>query len=455
MRRHRLLFTTSAACWLGVGASVTLAQTSAPPASPPPATTVRKALPAPQPARPVATRPAGTADELPARPATGLLDEAGLFSDAQAAAIRARSSQLFKETGISLWLVTANYVFRESPDEYRDRLLQHWAKDATPAMVMLFDRATTVIGYSGNMPPADQAIAQRLFLAANQAISQLPEAAKTNDFVYRAHETLVTNTLAWKKKAQMPTIQATRPVNVSTAPAAGTTASTTPPAARPLVKPEDGVRDDTAAFTSAEHTALASQISALAAETGAQLYVVSLTYVSQGTAQERAQELAGEWLGDRAGAVLLYDHSSSASKNAPLGIATAAPPLGWMSPVNLIACVSAARAAAAPKSTAKESLLAAAQSLITDFRTAGPVVRESPGPTRKQWRIFSGVAGALALGAGALYLFQRCQEKLERRNYEQFFFPDIDVSQRLGAPYAGGTTAELSFAEPSTQSPII
>ena len=64
-----------------------------------------------------------------------------------------------------------------------------------------------------------------------------------------------------------------------------------------------------------------------------------------------------------------------------------------------------------------------------------------------QSTVLMGLAGALVVGSGALFIFHRLQERLEARSNEQFHFPEVKVHQRLGAAQGGGLVAGGSFRQ--------
>ena len=102
-----------------------------------------------------------------------------------------------------------------------------------------------------------------------------------------------------------------------------------------------------------------------------------------------------------------------------------------------------------------QRLNAAAAYLTAAYARDGlPVLRES-----QQWlpqaqrRYLPWILGGFAVCAFMLYLFQRWQERSDRRRRTVFLFPEVYVPERLGAPHGGGVTAETHMeAAPENQS---
>ena len=86
-----------------------------------------------------------------------------------------------------------------------------------------------------------------------------------------------------------------------------------------------------------------------------------------------------------------------------------------------------------------------AASFLADayVRDGLPILQESRRwMPQTQRRYLPWVLGAFAGCAGVLYLFQRWQERTDRRRATRFLFPEVYVPERLGAPHGGGVTAE-------------
>ena len=423
------------------------------------------APPAPTPAAPAPgqARPQSSDDSLeslPPAPPLGILDEGRLFSAEQLTSLAAGIGDFQKKTGIRFWAVTRTYIFGESAKAYSARLIAEWA-GGKPAIMVLYDRSTNNVDYTAAEGTAPDSTLTALFQQAADAQSELTAESPASERLTKSLETLLTKTAEWKANG---VAAPAKPVPAAPAvPAEVASAAPPTPAAPPGFskrelpsRPAGVILDEADVLSPEQEAALQKECDALFQATGSRVYVVSHSWLEEGDAAAFASRLATNWLGDEPGAVIVFDRSSAGNRaDDALGIGVVSHPERWIPPIAMQRNVERARAQFAGKQAdgPDAGLQAAARSLMADFREAGAPLKDGDDLSPHKGKTISAIMAALALGSLLLYLFQRMQEKMERKAHQQFFFPDIDVSHRFGARYGGGTVAEVSWAQGTEDAP--
>lgn len=380
-------------------------------------------------------------DPLPELPVSGLLDEGSVFRDADSAMAAADIEDFRKRVGLPLFVVTANYIFGDTVENYGERLVREKLQGRS-GVIMLYERGSGQLQYSASPGALGKVEDMRaLFLISSKAAAFLPDEATAAQRLRAAVQALTTAAEHWKTKGELPP-----------APASPAPLPADPPKKEELPDaPLDYLLDLADAFEPNTEAAFKAELQKFHAEHDMDVYVVTNIYLSQGTAQTMAEKLAQKWLLDRYGAVLVMNRGTGPKENA-LGIALSPDNEKVVPGSALMQAVTDAQAKSEevlhqPDGSRAAGVRAAALVLMETFATHGDAARAANRQVTSsgQWTVMTGMAAALLLGALALFGFHQVQERLERRSNEQFRFPDVTVGRRLGAVQGGGNVAGVSF----------
>jgi hypothetical protein len=208
--------------------------------------------------------------------------------------------------------------------------------------------------------------------------------------------------------------------------------SQTPP------RPATGVYDETRLFTAAQTAELEAKLAAIQSETGVTAFIAALTFSSDATARDAARRFAAAWTADLPGIVLLFDRGKA-------GAGLAVSPLMWQNyPADEVAALlgktgdALARADAKPEDRVQAAIKLVHRELKTMTAARAARQRWLTQAEMKLAKVLAAVLVALLLAAA---IIARWSNRTQRRRTEKFFFPDVVVDTRLGAPYGGGVVA--------------
>ncbi len=377
---------------------------------------------------------------LPEPPDSHVLDESGMLSASTHRALSDRLKAAKALTGLHLYLCVHTYLWGETADQRSSRTHSAWLGGQEAGVVVVHDRSTGRLSFAGSQDPRlpDADGLRALYRLADAAAKRLPPEATASDRLVATLSSLADGLESWQKNGQLP------------APPAAAVPDSPPPAAAavpvqirpPWTRPAGFVVDEAGVFAAEGGTAALEQwLESWHQETGLRLYVVTVTFPPPNLPVPLADKLASEWLGQDMGGIIVYDRS----RPDTLGFGGTAHPELWLSSVQLqqhhVAALAAGKAVG-PKPA--DWLKGAASYLTQVYSTEGlPVLREG-----QQWlppdkrRVLPWVLGGVIACAALLYLFQRWQERADRRNATVFLFPEVFVPERLGAPHGGGIAAE-------------
>lgn len=388
---------------------------------------------------------------IPPAPASHILDESGMLDSETFRNLSARLLSCQTRTGLALYLSIQTYLTDENANSRANRTHGAWIEGQGAGIVVVHDRSTTQLSFAGSddtrrMPDADGLRA--LYRLADAAAKRLPPEATGVDRLVATMQSLADGLESWQKNGRLPAPPEAAPAAASAA--EPVLIHTRPPWPQPagFIVDEAGVFRDPAAAA-----ALDQQLTAWHRKTGLRLYLVSVTYPPSGLALPLADKLALEWLAGGMGGVIVYDRSQPDT----LTFGGSTHPDLWLSPVQLKQLHTNALAKGLAAGDKPDAWLpAAAAELQAGYERDGlPLLLEGQRwlPQNKK-RILPWVLGGFVLCAGFLYLFQRWQERADRRRRTVFLFPEVYVPERLGAPHGGGITAETAPMVSATPTPM-
>lgn len=388
-------------------------------------------------------RPLSARDPIPELPVNGLLDEGNIFSAEERSFIAADIEDFRTRITLPLYLVTANYIFGDTVDNYGERLVKEGLKGRS-GVIILFERGSGRLVYSATPGALGRAEDMKLiFLAASRAAAFLPEESTLSQRLRAAVQSLTTTSEQWKKTGALPESGST-PAPPPLPPASVVKETLPPP-------PADFLRDDADAFSTATEAALKSELVKWHAQFDMDVYIITNTWLPDITAQGLSEKLAREWLADRFGAVLVMNRGTGLGENA-LGITGSAKNEMIVPGAELLQSLEHAKTKAieirdSPGGTFPRGVQEAARIIMQTLATRGAPARDAQAQTTSpgQWGVMTGVAAALLAGAALLFAFHRFQERLDSKSNEQLLFPDVTVGRRLGAPHGGGKVASITF----------
>jgi len=408
---------------------------------------------------PAATAPPGVAlpaadspalPPLPERPASHILDESGMLPEATRQSLSTRLLSCQTRTGLGIYLAIHTYLLDETADLRARRTHSAWLAEKDAGIVVVHDRSTGRLNFAGSddkrLPDADGLLA--LYRVADAASKNLPPEATAPQRIVATLTSLADGLESWQKNGRLPP---------SPSPAARPPRESAPSGPlhtqAPWTLPDTFLLDEARVFPEADAAALRARLDAWHRESGLRLYVVTVTYPPPSLNLPLAEKLALQWLPDSLGGILVFDRSRP--ETLTFG---GTPQVGnWLSPVQLKSLHERAlNSALAASDQPGSRLIAAVDTLTTSYTREGlPLLQESRRwLPQAQRHILPYLMLGLAAGTVLLYLFKRWQERAERRRRTVFLFPEVFVSERLGAPHGGGVTAETPLpSSPCTPSP--
>jgi hypothetical protein len=221
------------------------------------------------------------------------------------------------------------------------------------------------------------------------------------------------------------------------APGSGTWAlAQTPPLPS---RPASLVYDDARLFNDLQRQEMEQLLARTQADLGVTVVIATFTYISGATINERANQLAGQWLGAEPGMIFAFNRGA----NQP---AISVSPGFWQRyPADEITLLVLQTGQAfgsgppVPEDRMRDGV---------KFAVAGLQTMESHRLgrlklfNREDQTMAVIIAAALVMaGMGALLVSHRLRRR-RQMNEKVFYFPDFEVGMRLGAPFGGGTAAE-------------
>ena len=380
-------------------------------------------------------------DALAAAPAGGLLDEGNVFNAEEEVLVAAELEDFRHRAGLPAYIVTANYIFGETVEQYGERLVTEWSK-GKPGLVLLYERGSAQLNFSATPGALGRTEDMKvLFLSASRAAATMPGDSTAAQRLRTALHGLTLSAETWKMTGALP--GAPPELANPTVPVSAKTESL--PAA-----PVDFVVDDADAFDLAAEAGFKTELINFHSKNGMDIYVATYTFLPDSSAQLWAERLAREWLKDRTGAVLVMNRGAGTNEQS-LGIAGTVLNEQLLTSAALFKAMEEAKQRArtleaAPQGSQAKGLRGAADHLMQAF-TARAGSTDSRAGASGQRGVITSLAAALVIGTALLFLFHRVQERLERRVSQQWIFPDVTVGCRLGAPQGGGQVAGVFYGK--------
>jgi hypothetical protein len=215
--------------------------------------------------------------------------------------------------------------------------------------------------------------------------------------------------------------------------------------------PPDGIQDNAGLFQRhpAQRAAIAEKIGKLREERGFHLYVLIESVFVHGDPQTKATQLRDAWIPDGNGLVFVFEVDSrrlSVGQQLEQQLAEDGSILGIPSYV-IAAILNQASTEARQQPMPPEAFMEVLISRVTDGFTQYFIRKDNPLPQGRTLRlgmVVIGTASALALiGMAAAWLLRRS----ERSGGGNFFFPETEVAERLGAPYGAGKISSRRFGK--------
>ena len=209
--------------------------------------------------------------------------------------------------------------------------------------------------------------------------------------------------------------------------------------ALPTEAPSSPVNDETRLFDEAQTRDLNTRLNEVHAKLGVRFYIAAVTFANDKSARDTAARLAKAWAKGEATLVLAHDRGKEQSS-------VAVSPEFWARyPADAV--VQIADLAAGPLRrqdiTAGDKLLDAVNAVVPRLTVLERARRQRvQSLTRSELRLGLAMSGTLTvlmvLGALVIGIYRR----REISNAQTHFFPVVEVSSRLGAPYGGGVLGE-------------
>lgn len=210
--------------------------------------------------------------------------------------------------------------------------------------------------------------------------------------------------------------------------------------------PADGILDETRALSAASRQQLAEALRQFRTDLKCEAWVTASSFMPAGaSARQQARTARRAWSGERAAVLMAYDRATNS------GGLSFSPDLWQRYPAaELVETMQDARRLLSDQTLAlDERLMLAAHGWMGRLRALETVrLQQSLLIQRDEKRlalIVAGLLGAFACVAAVLGLLAR---RRDASAAQHFHFPEVQVSQRFGAPYGGGVTAELKPGAP-------
>ncbi len=205
--------------------------------------------------------------------------------------------------------------------------------------------------------------------------------------------------------------------------------------------PADGILDETRALTAETHRQLAEDLALFREDLKCEAWITASSFVPTGiTLRRHAQMTRRAWDGGRPAVLMAYDRATNAS-------AISFSPAIWQRypAAELVETMQeASRLFADGSLTLDERIVAAARTWMERLRGMERArLKQSLLFQQDEKRlavIAAATLGGLTFAAAVLGLISRRRDTSAEH---RFYFPEVQVGMRLGAPYGGGVTAEL------------
>lgn len=203
--------------------------------------------------------------------------------------------------------------------------------------------------------------------------------------------------------------------------------------------PDDAILDEARVFPPEGEIALAKKIQQWEAETNCKLRVFTSTFVTGTNLREHAEKLTTHWMIKHEGIIVAYDRSTESHAIAPT--------LALWEKYTAPEIVEALRFAGVPfqsKTTPTDQKIANAAEIMMTRLSAAEKRRRLhqewlPGEESRAALYFLGI---LIVAAIAFATLLSTSKKRAAARAARYYFPAIQVTERLGAPYGGGVIAE-------------
>lgn len=208
--------------------------------------------------------------------------------------------------------------------------------------------------------------------------------------------------------------------------------------------PPTGIQDDARLFNPEQTAKLIALLATTQQQTGVRITVATFTYTSGITVSQRSQRLAAAWLGNEPGLVFAFDRGSSQP-------AIAVSPGLWNTyPADDITMMVLRNSTVFTQGNPipDERMVAAIEASATQITSLETTRRQRLKVFTKDDRQLATVVVIVlaVLGFASLWFSRRIRNKRAVQE-ETYLFPDVHVGLRLGAPFGGGTAAEVKGRE--------
>jgi uncharacterized membrane protein YgcG len=158
-----------------------------------------------------AEKPISATGALPELPENGLLDEASVFGEEEGQSLAADLEDFRQRVGIPLFVVTANYIYGGTLEEFGERLVKE-GLGSRSGIILLFERGSGQLNYSATPGALGRSEdMQRLFLFGSRAAAALPVSATTAQRLRAAVQALTAAGGQWKSGGALPDPDAAPP----------------------------------------------------------------------------------------------------------------------------------------------------------------------------------------------------------------------------------------------------
>lgn len=206
--------------------------------------------------------------------------------------------------------------------------------------------------------------------------------------------------------------------------------------------PADGILDETRALSTETHRQLAAELKQFRADLRCDAWMTAVSFVpAEITLRKQAQITRREWSGTRPAVLMAYDRATNS------GAMSFAPEL-WArhSSAELIEIMQECRRTLGNTAlTLDERLALATRSWIDRLRRMESARLRHTLPLQNDEKLLArAVIAVLAGGGVVLALFGLASRRRSTSSECRFEFPEVHVDMRLGAPYGGGVSAEMT-----------
>jgi hypothetical protein len=206
--------------------------------------------------------------------------------------------------------------------------------------------------------------------------------------------------------------------------------------------PPDGIHDDGRVLPDAVRAEISRQIGEFRIATGCDFFLATTSYLGGTNVRDHANTLGDAWLGERPGLLLAYDRGAASFSFAP------SEALWQRYPVPaLVETFSDGGQTLREEGKPLEARLLAASGMVMKRITRLERLRTAQSKVLSRKDGWLAVAFLCVAGAGVIFasVYLARQRKKEAAAAVQYFFPQVEVGTRLGAPHGGGVIAEIEY----------